>query len=268
GHLTIELGERIGGGRSAVVYAATVVTATPREDGAPWTKDPFKLELCVKVARPNRCRSLAREGWMYEQLTENALQGVITPRCYGFFTAELARERAQFPLWSSDDFDLDRTPGDRKSDDPTCDDPLLDDDEEDDADDANSTPGGRELSPWLDWRPRPDAPLLSVLVMARGGSKYSVDEDEWDEEAQQDILQVLDDLALSYIVINDLRPPNIIHAPHDTRKCGRHKCVHKWNLVDFAWSIVDDPKTRNKAGFLRELQRNKYRCPYFYTGRR
>ncbi|KAH9842372.1 uncharacterized protein C8Q71DRAFT_200692 [Rhodofomes roseus] len=68
--------------------------------------DSYNLDLCIKVARPNRCRSLAREAWIYEQLSEGVIQGVVTPCCYGFFAVELAPEQLPFPLWSGDDYFL------------------------------------------------------------------------------------------------------------------------------------------------------------------
>ncbi|KAH9930939.1 uncharacterized protein B0H18DRAFT_119532 [Fomitopsis serialis] len=184
GHLTLELGERIGSGRSADVYVAKVVTAILRDDGAPGAESPLSSELCVKVARPNRCRSLAREAWVYEQLAERALQGVITPNCYGFFTTTLAPEQLPFPLWSNEDSGVDARPRDKENDDPTRDDSLCDDVTWDRDECTGYPPGGRELSPWVDWRPDPDSPCVSALVMARGGAKYSVNEDEWDQSVR------------------------------------------------------------------------------------
>ncbi len=175
--LTLELGERIGGGRSAVVYAAKIIadaasTLTPRIPDE---------EICIKVARPNRSRTLAREAWAYEALVGQDCLGVMVPRCYGFFTVDLSRDQLSFPLWSSDDFYLE-DPSSGLPDDPMRDDPLTDDDPYE-LDDSLG-PGTRELSPWLDWKPDPAAPLLSVLVMARGGQSYdSTDRHNCDAES-------------------------------------------------------------------------------------
>lgn len=176
GHLSIELGELIGAGRTAVVYAVKVVGATPGKQGIPWSKDPYTVDLCAKVARPNHCRSLAREAWVYEQLIEGAYQGVMAPRCYGFFAIDLAPELLPFPLLSNVD---DMVSSD---DDPTRDDDLPDDDNNNIV--CLGTPGARELSPWVDWRPNPDTPLLSVLLMSRGGQKYDNMTDGRDPETR------------------------------------------------------------------------------------
>ena len=53
--------------------------------------------------------------------------------------------------------------------------------------------------------------------------------------------ELLDDLALTFIVHADLRPANIVRAPADSQWCQRHDRVHEWNLIDFAWASVDDP---------------------------
>ena len=174
GHLHLELGERLGRGRSAVVYAARVI---PADSDLPSSNPPLQ-ELCIKIARPNRCRTLAREAWVYEQLTEGSFQGVMTPRCFGLFTASLSSDQP-FPLWSTEDYKYVNA-SDGADDDPTRDD-TLPDDKPLQAEHINDPPGARELSPWVDWRPNPDAPLLAVLVMSRAGPKYSLDEDDRDE---------------------------------------------------------------------------------------
>ncbi|KAH9918956.1 uncharacterized protein B0H18DRAFT_1197957 [Fomitopsis serialis] len=70
--------ERIACGRSAVVYSAEIVT-TSEKGNIPSSPHPHEQQLCVKIARPNRCRTLAREAWIYDQLTLGQLQGVIAP---------------------------------------------------------------------------------------------------------------------------------------------------------------------------------------------
>ncbi|KAH9842376.1 uncharacterized protein C8Q71DRAFT_691010, partial [Rhodofomes roseus] len=233
GHLSLELGERIGGGRSAVVYSVKVIP------DAPHTDDSRNLDLCVKVARPNRCRSLAREAWVYEQLIEGVAQGVITPRSYGFFATELVPEQLPFPLWSGEDYYMDAPSKHWEEDDPTRDDQMHDDCPEAEQC-ADPPPGARELSPWVDWRPNPDAPLLSILVMARGGLKFSLVEDDKDPSNQEDVKQILDDLSSCHLLHSDLRASNVIRAPRDTHECQRHKRVHRWNIIDLVWTAIDD----------------------------
>ena len=173
-HLSLELGECLGSGRTAVVYAARIVEIAPVGSASdcpkPTVEDP---ELCVKIARPNRSRTLAREAWVYDQLKEGPVQGTCVPRCYGFFSATLSPEELPVGLWEGEPLEKD---------DPTRDDTLLDD-KPHRVDNPNALPGARERSQWVDWKPDPDAPLLSVLVTARGGPRYT-DEDEWDEDTQ------------------------------------------------------------------------------------
>ncbi|KAI0716717.1 hypothetical protein C8Q76DRAFT_856140 [Earliella scabrosa] len=251
--LSLELGERLGGGRTGVVYAARLVETpfTKEEEGA-----IFDSELCVKIARPNRSRTLAREAWVYDQLTEGSFQGASVPRCYGFFTATLSPEQLPVGLWERDPLE---------DDDPTCDDPLPDDKPPRDQC-VDEPPGSREESNWVDWKPNPDAPLLSVLVTARGGARYK-DEDDWDEDTKSEIMELLDDVSAAHVLHNDLRPVNIIRAPKNAERCKQHKHVHKWNLVDFAWSLVDHfDHDRRRAKVIRVRQRVAYQCIYFYTG--
>ncbi|KZT74156.1 hypothetical protein DAEQUDRAFT_807842 [Daedalea quercina L-15889] len=141
---------------------------------------------------------------------------------------------------------LEARPGDLKSDD--SDDSLPDDIGKSYV--CLDTPGARELSPWVNWRHDPDAPLLSVIVMARGGRKYSLAEDDWDESNQLEIRQLLDDLSSGFILHDDFRPANIVLAPADARECIMHKCIHKWNIIDFAWSLVDDPFDQSRPSRL------------------
>ncbi|KAI0760395.1 hypothetical protein C8Q74DRAFT_1208306 [Fomes fomentarius] len=254
-HLTLELGRRIGGGRSAVVYAAKI-NADAASMLMPRIPDE---EICVKIARPNRSRTLAREAWAYEVLVGQGCLGVMVPRCYGFFTVDLSRDQLSFPLWSSGDFYLEEASS-GLPDDPMCDDPLTDDDPYE-LDDSLG-PGTREISSWLDWKPDPAAPLLSVLVMARGGQSYhSVDSYDCDQESTVDIYQILNDLSHAFVLHNDFSTHNLVRAPKNTTVCSRHQRVHKWNLVDFPWVSVDDfgEGHDEKWRSLSKLQRDHFR---------
>ena len=276
-HLYLELGECIGHGRSALVYAAkTVADSGESEDGG--TSTSFKAaELCVKLAKPNHCRMLAREGWVYEQLKEGTYQGVMVPRCYGFFATDLPPNQSLDFLWSpEDDLDYLGSPDSPPRDDILCDEegiPRIR---------VESSLGGREFSPWVDWRPDPNAPLLCALVMARGGPSYTLHEDHKDESnrcacldiyfyvsieppLRDDINKILEDLTRNYILHEDLRSDNLIRAPADTELCRRHGYVHKWNLIDFALTNVDQPDANSdRLQAIYKLQRQGFRssCPY------
>ncbi|EPT00099.1 hypothetical protein FOMPIDRAFT_57592 [Fomitopsis schrenkii] len=279
-HLTLEVGERIGCGRTGFVHAVQVTSIKPGqlEGDNSISVQPTstnRLELCIKIAHLSRCRSLAREAWTYEQLPEGTFQGVITPRCYGFFTTRIPSEGSPPLVWSQDECAIcsdewpDRCKGAQTAIvDPTHDDPLPD--EMSTRVDPSESPGGRELSPWLAWRPNPAAPLLSVLVMARGGRAYNY-KDDCDEATgrrrSQEIDLILDDLSSARILHQDLRMPNVIRAPPDTETCPTHHHVHQWNIVDLSRANVD-VKDDNEArhDFITELQRTLYKDDYFRVG--
>ena len=86
---------------------------------------------------------------------------------------------------------------------------------------------------------------------------------------RHEIYEILDDLSNAYILHCDLRPVNIVRAPKSTEVCEQHKRVHKWNLIDFAWSTVDerDPVPGLRLETIQRHQRVPYRTVYFCTGR-
>ncbi|EIW83331.1 hypothetical protein CONPUDRAFT_121844 [Coniophora puteana RWD-64-598 SS2] len=243
GHLSLTLTDNLSGGRSAVTYAVEVV-ATNSQEGGITASNPLPLdqELCIKVARPNRCRTLAREAWIYDKLRcrkpgregwsydqvpqSDRLQGVIAPHFYGFFVAD----QVSFPPWATEDFELDRRWA--ATVDVTRDDRLLDDK-------LTGSSGGKDCSVWNDWRPDPSVPMLAIIVMSRGGETCK-HVDGMDTSTEKDILEILSDLSLASIVHGDLRPANIVRAPVSTALCERHNRIHKWNIIDFSSADIDD----------------------------
>lgn len=80
-HLELELTGSISEGRIGLAYSAQVLRNTPDLD---------LPDLCIKSVKPKYGRTLAREAWFYEQLArEPGCEGVVTPRCFGFFTVPL-----------------------------------------------------------------------------------------------------------------------------------------------------------------------------------
>lgn len=93
-HADFELLERLGEGRISIVYAARLVCLrqSPGGEPLPYSSLPGLLpeQFCLKLAKAESIRSLARDAWFYEQLArEDGYQGVITPYCFGFFSAPL-----------------------------------------------------------------------------------------------------------------------------------------------------------------------------------
>lgn len=94
-HLSLVLGAKLGSGRSGVVYEAQVVNNELR---------PRLPPLVVKIARPSQRDDIEREKFFYDHL--EPLQGVILPRCYGWFEAE-ATQSVPIGYWAEDKNDLD-----------------------------------------------------------------------------------------------------------------------------------------------------------------
>ncbi|KAF9503796.1 hypothetical protein BS47DRAFT_1402055 [Hydnum rufescens UP504] len=86
-HVQLILAEEKGCGRSSFVHEVNVLPATTLPAHLP--------PLVLKVARSKRRAEIAREAWFYDEL--ECLQGVVLPRCYGWFEAELAEGQSFGP---------------------------------------------------------------------------------------------------------------------------------------------------------------------------
>ncbi|KIY46993.1 hypothetical protein FISHEDRAFT_75112 [Fistulina hepatica ATCC 64428] len=264
--LELELGKSLGHGRIGFAYIARVVGTRARPDGELVEPPPgFPTDLCVKFANPLYCRSMAREAWFYEQLPEEKfLQGVVVPRCYGFFTTALSADVAQRvkPWRKIKEWEFDYTvegcggvkfyEGD-----------FLPDDGDESmwiiSDDARS----RDTSMWNLWRPCAEVPLLSVLITERHGTSFP--EDVWknDEKAKEDVKQILMDLALAGVYHSDVKYNNVLKAhlvgtDVSTAECPRHKRVHNWRIIDFDRSMRWAPDVRPDYRAFRKLDRELF----------
>ncbi|KAF9505058.1 hypothetical protein BS47DRAFT_1354444 [Hydnum rufescens UP504] len=86
-HVQLILGDEKGWGRSSFVHEVNVLPAATLPAHLP--------PLVLKVARSKRRAEIAREAWFYDEL--ECLQGVVLPRCYGWFEAELAEGQSFSP---------------------------------------------------------------------------------------------------------------------------------------------------------------------------
>ncbi|KZV85872.1 hypothetical protein EXIGLDRAFT_841161 [Exidia glandulosa HHB12029] len=107
--LTLKLGSFLGDGRSGIVFDVEqlAVASLSQNDASRYSFPP----LVVKVARSTRCMSMAREAWFYDHL--ECLQGVVIPRCYGWFELKLPHG-CVVPAWTtypSDDIETDAEEG-------------------------------------------------------------------------------------------------------------------------------------------------------------
>ena len=78
-HVHLALGGKRGSGRTSIVHDAEILPTKPLPEHLP--------PLVLKVGRFNCRMEIAREAWFYDEL--ECLQGVVVPRCYGWFEAEL-----------------------------------------------------------------------------------------------------------------------------------------------------------------------------------
>ena len=93
GNLTLSLilGDRIGSGRSGVVFNATIDTGTSSAEIRAKAIPP----LVVKISRYNHHIDLLHEAFYYGEM--ECLQGVIVPRFYGLFQGRLPPGTSLFP---------------------------------------------------------------------------------------------------------------------------------------------------------------------------
>lgn len=85
---------------------------------------------------------------------------------------------------------------------------------------------------------------------------------------RKDIQEILEDLSMVYMLHGDMRPNNVVRAPEGTARCKRHDCVHKWNMIDLAWTHVDyaDGDILLRTCTLSYLQRRCFGSYSFWHG--
>lgn len=179
GHLDLTVDTKVAEGGIGFVYTSRINSGVDSSGQDILTEWPAVLphELCVKIAKPQRCRSLAREAWFYEQLSE--VQGIATARCYGFYTVTFGESTTgeasglSVRPWKELNRHPHRIPPD---DEDTLSSDYL-------ADDAGlplytDEHGFKQNSPWNKWRPSGKEPLLAVLVLEKLGRHYLTPEEE------------------------------------------------------------------------------------------
>lgn len=89
--LSLSLGDAISSGRSGIVYEALEARTNSTHIGVQGdtASTGYLPPLVVKIARQNRCMSIVREAWFYEEM--ECLQGASIARCYGCFELRLEK---------------------------------------------------------------------------------------------------------------------------------------------------------------------------------
>ncbi|KAF8880690.1 hypothetical protein CPB84DRAFT_1851772 [Gymnopilus junonius] len=236
-HLELELTDSISEGRIGLAYSVRVIN------------DSANLnlpDLCIKLVKPEFGRTLAREAWFYEQLArEQGYEGVVTPRCFGFFTVPLkdcldveGRPVSHINPWENITIHPEPDPdwADKRED--TLwwlpDDPPSYQEYYDDSD------GWKSGSPWNKWRSSPSDPLICVLVLEKLGKFYICEnirpgggkQEDHEELELDDMRDLVRDVTSTGVVHGDLRFRNVVRATRDV-VCPRHERAHRWRLIDF-----------------------------------
>ncbi|RDB25522.1 hypothetical protein Hypma_006312 [Hypsizygus marmoreus] len=237
-HLELELGDCLGDGRIGLVYGARISRVLDRPGGVQIHSPAFNsaVELCIKIAKPTRCRSLARELWFYERLSEDkGYQGEVVPRCYGLFTTPLNAITAsqgrnvRIDPWPDKYMHAPLDDSDSETDE---DEDHLADDEEGTAFLADDRPFKTD-SPWNTWRYSPDSPLISLLVTEKLGEVYSKEAFKSNPSSRNDLANLIEDLSSAAVLHNDFKFNNVVRALPGSPPCSRHGYAHEWRVIDF-----------------------------------
>ncbi|KAJ3742223.1 hypothetical protein DFH05DRAFT_1545105 [Lentinula detonsa] len=253
---------QLGEGRMGQVFAAHLVSLRKsiRGETLPDGCIPLPSQFCIKLAKPEYIRSLAREAWFYEQLSKKDSgfpAGVITPICFGFFACRLP-DNVQIRSWLSIEIELDELSDvSPEGGEPVYD--LLDDDEEgwycyfDDGRRSHLD------SPWhlKQWMARADrSPFVGILITERLGTqlppKFSIPSEDLvrglPKEIRTELLAVLEDLNTVGILHGDMKFNNVMSRASESQwlslsseVCPQHGRVHPWRLIDFDRSYKFNP---------------------------
>ncbi|KIM36113.1 hypothetical protein M413DRAFT_32012 [Hebeloma cylindrosporum] len=238
---------------TATVYSATVRSSTNFD---------LAETVCVKMAKWSRNRSLAREGWYYEQLSREAnCERVAAPRCFGHFVVYGADPpeaiSSTITPWKHVEYgdedilteDYDLYPGNTS---------------------LRDEYGFAENCRWYDFNQDEDV-AICVLVLEELGAAYP--SPSMDDEALRGIREILEDLVPIGIVHEDARFNNVLRilVSDSNSFCSRHKKIHNWRLVDFdrATRFFITDSNPNVLSYYFELQFkdfNKGQKSYFMRG--
>ncbi|KAK0474189.1 hypothetical protein IW261DRAFT_1552814 [Armillaria novae-zelandiae] len=233
-HLELELTGSISEGRTGLAYCARVIHNTADSD---------LPGLCIKL--------LAREP---------GCEGVVTPRCFGFFTVPLkdcldvkGKSVSHIKPWEN----ITINPPNPDSDDT----------------DTSTWEEDRDYgSPWNKWRASPSEPLICVLVLEKLGKIYTspreyfgFKKDEREEVELNDIQDLVRDVSSTGILHRDLRHCNIVQATNDV-VCPRHERAHLWRLIDFdiAAKVCMGPDTPADSSYATSSQVRVVGTPLFW----
>ncbi|KAJ4000115.1 hypothetical protein F5050DRAFT_707725 [Lentinula boryana] len=269
-HADLQITDQLGEGRMGQVFAARLVSLKKSIHGEtlPAAYIPLPSQFCIKLAKPEYIRSLAREAWFYEQLSkEDGNPGAVTPVCFGFFTRQLPNN-VHLRSWSSVKIKPEKPSDVPEGEEPNYD--LLVDDEEGEYRHFDDERRSHLDSPWhlKQWKARTDrSPFVGILITERLGAQMPTEYSpprgmglrrRLPEEVRTELLMLLDDLNAVGIVHGDIKFDNILSRASESwlssEVCPRHKQVHTWRLVDFDRSFKYDPANPIDSWYLSTVQ--------------
>ena len=164
--LSLRLGERIGSGRSGVVFDVSVDADHSSPEIASLAIPP----LVAKISRHKHHLDLQHEAFYYDEM--ECIQGIVIPRFYGLFQGRLPAGASLFPPGEREEDAMQLQPdSDSESE---SEDTSTDDATEDDNDVVSY------LDPEIKGRLREikeDVSIVSVLVLERLGGKLPIGEE-------------------------------------------------------------------------------------------
>lgn len=205
--------------------------------------------LCIKIANPTHSRSLAREAWFYERFERAGLSGILAPRCYSLFSAQLSSKdspdapplvvsipgykyereaekafarahRRPAPLRE----DVVTRTYDRETLEPLPRPELS-------AYHLDDPAGGYVNSPWATFMEQKDDPFLTVLVLEQLGERMTEEDYPNYTGDIEAFFEHLDDLAIRH---GDEKYRNLLRAPPTAQvHCDKHGRKHEWLFVDW-----------------------------------
>ncbi|KAJ3791793.1 hypothetical protein GGU11DRAFT_804005, partial [Lentinula aff. detonsa] len=268
-HADLQIIDQLSEGRLGQVFSARLVRLRKSIHGEtlPSGCIPLPLQFCIKLAKPEYIRSLAREVWFYEQLSkEDGYPGVVTPVCFGFFACRVP-DNVQVRSWSSIEIEPEEPLDVPEGEEPIYD--FYDDDEEgwycyfDDGRRSHLD------SPWhlQQWKARTDrSPFVGILITERLGAQMPTEycpprqkgvSRSLPEELSE-LLMLLEDLNAVGIVHGDIKLNNILSRASESwlssEVCPHHRRIHPWRLIDFDRSSKYDPANPIDSPYVSTIQ--------------
>lgn len=238
--LTLRLGQKIGSGAAGQVYEAVI----QYDQSSPELRDMTMPPLVVKVSRPSKANSVAREAYYYEEM--ECLQGCVIPRYYGLYETAIPAA-CDFEPWSKNKAYCNQD---------TC-----------RPHEILATPSeGTQVLSQPDRRSKMpcSSSRLNILILERVGGNLSLARDRSDDLrsvffsflviyslliiSRLELEEIYEHLATIGVDHGDVRYRNILQAPAGPNSLP--PALSPWTQDTYAYRIVDfDVATKTNIGF-------------------